>query len=153
MAVLRDPDGAQVSVWQAGLHQGCEVQGEPGAPIWSELVTRDAAGARLFYGEVFGWIAEEQEFGGVPYTVWKRGGQLVGAALEMDDSWPEATHPHWLVAIALPAARRQRPAAAVRHRPGSLRPARGSRRRRVLDRRRARVELTRKRRYAPYAVR
>ena len=100
MAVLRDPDGAQVSVWQAGLHQGCEVQGEPGAPIWSELVTRDAAGARLFYGEVFGWLAEEQEFGGVPYTVWKHGGQLVGATLELDDSWPEATHPHWLVSIA-----------------------------------------------------
>ena len=47
MAVLRDPDGAQVSVWQPGLHQGYEVHSEPGAPIWSELMTRDIAGARL----------------------------------------------------------------------------------------------------------
>ena len=43
MAVLRDPSGAQVSVWQPGEHQGYEVQGEPGAPIWSELMTRDVA--------------------------------------------------------------------------------------------------------------
>jgi uncharacterized protein len=99
MAVLRDPDGAQVSVWQAGLHHGSEVRGEPGTPIWSELVTRDAAGARLFYGEVFGWIAEEGELGGDPFTVWKRGGQVVGGILELDDSWPEDTHPHWLVSI------------------------------------------------------
>ena len=100
MAVLRDPDGAQVSVWQPGLHQGYEVQGEPGAPIWSELVTHDVAGARIFYGQVFGWTSQEEEFDGVPYTVWKRGERLVGGALEMDESWPENTHPHWMIYIA-----------------------------------------------------
>ena len=49
MAVLRDPAGAQVSVWQPGDHQGYEVRGEPGTPIWSELMTRDLASACAFY--------------------------------------------------------------------------------------------------------
>ena len=30
MAILRDPTGAQVSVWQPGEHQGYEVHSEPG---------------------------------------------------------------------------------------------------------------------------
>jgi predicted enzyme related to lactoylglutathione lyase len=100
MAVLRDPDGAQVSVWQPGRHQGYEVHSEPGAPIWSELMTRDVAGARSFYGQVFGWTSQEEHFDGVPYTIWKRGGRLVGGALEMDESWPEDAQPHWMVYIA-----------------------------------------------------
>jgi predicted enzyme related to lactoylglutathione lyase len=100
MAVLRDPAGAQVSVWQAGDHPGFEVHGEPGTPIWSELVTRDLPSAREFYGSVFGWTAEEQTFDGVDYTLWRRGEQLIGGALEMDESWPEQTHPHWMVYIA-----------------------------------------------------
>jgi uncharacterized protein len=100
MAVLRDPAGAQVSVWQPGLHQGFAVHSEPGTPIWSELMTRDISAARAFYRSVFGWTAQEQDFDGVPYTIWKRGEHLVGGALEMDESWPEGTRPHWMIYIA-----------------------------------------------------
>ena len=100
MAVLRDPAGAQVSVWQPGDHHGYEAHSEPGTPIWSELMTRDLASARVFYESVFGWTALEEDFDGVPYTVWKRREQLVGGALEMDETWPEDTHPHWMVYIA-----------------------------------------------------
>lgn len=100
MAVLRDPDGAQVSVWQPGVHQGYEAHSEPGTPIWSELMTRDIASARLFYQAVFGWTSQEEDFDGVPYTIWKRGDTLVGGAIEMDEGWPEDTHPHWMIYIA-----------------------------------------------------
>jgi uncharacterized protein len=100
MAVLRDPTGAQVSVWQPGDHQGYEVHSEPGAPIWSELMTRDMPAARAFYHSVFGWTALEEDFDGVPYTVWKRHGQLVGGALEIDDRWPDESESHWMVYIA-----------------------------------------------------
>jgi predicted enzyme related to lactoylglutathione lyase len=100
MAVLRDPAGAQVSVWQPGVHQGYEVHGEPGAPIWSDLITRDVAAVKPFYGSVFGWTAEEQEFDGVPYTVWRRRDKLVGGAFEMDETWPQEAQPHWLIYIA-----------------------------------------------------
>jgi uncharacterized protein len=100
MAVLRDPAGAQVSIWQAGLHHGYEVHGEPGTPIWSELMTPDIAAARAFYASVFGWTSHKQNFDGVPYTIWQLGEQFVGGAVEMDESWPAETPPHWLVYIA-----------------------------------------------------
>jgi uncharacterized protein len=100
MAILRDPAGAQVSVWQPGEHRGYEVRGETGTPIWSELMTRDLRQATPFYHSVFGWTAQEQDFGGIPYTVWKRREQLVAGALEMDETWPEDTPPHWMVYIA-----------------------------------------------------
>jgi predicted enzyme related to lactoylglutathione lyase len=100
MAVLRDPPGAQISVWQPGEHQGYQVHSEPGAPIWSELMTRDLAAARAFYNSVFGWTAQQQDFDGVPYTIWKRRDHLVGGALEMDETWPEDTQSHWMVYIA-----------------------------------------------------
>ena len=100
MAVLRDPTGAQVSVWQAGDHQGYEVHGEPGTPIWSELMTRDLASAGAFYHAVFGWTALEEDFDGVRYTVWKRHGHLVGGAVEIDHTWPDESDSHWVVYIA-----------------------------------------------------
>ena len=92
MAILRDPAGAQVSVWQPGEHHGYEVHSEPGTPIWSELMTRDLESARAFYYSVFGWTAQEQDFDGV--AVHRSGSgsdRLVGGALEMDESWPEDT--------------------------------------------------------------
>ena len=67
-----------------------------------------------------------QDFDGVAYTVWKRGDQLVGGALEMDETWPEDTQPHWMVydrdsrlrrhRAPLRRARRHGAAAADRHR-------------------------------------
>ena len=37
-----------------------------GAPIWVDLTTTDTDRCRAFYGELFGWVAEDpvQEFGG-----------------------------------------------------------------------------------------
>ena len=129
MAVLRDPAGAQVSVWQPGEHRGYEVHGEPGAPIWSELMTRDLAAARAFYQAVFGWSAQQQDFDGVPYTVWKRREQPVAGALEMDERWPEAAEPRWMVSIATAdcdaTARRCRElGGSVWHPPGDIGPGR-----------------------------
>ena len=62
-------------------------------------MTRDLASAGAFYESVFGWTAVEEAFDG-PYTVWKHRDQLVGGALEMDETWPEDTPPHWMVYIA-----------------------------------------------------
>ena len=104
MAILRDPAGALISVWQAGEHHGYEAHGEPGTPIWSELVTTSLATAETFYGGVFGWTAEQHEPCGAPYTVWKRGDRLVGGAVEIDETWPEDALPHWRSPSRAPTA-------------------------------------------------
>ena len=55
MAVLTDPGGAAIGMWQPGLHKGFGVVGEPGAPSWFELHTRDYEAAVGFYRDVFRW--------------------------------------------------------------------------------------------------
>jgi len=54
-ALLEDPSGAEVAVWQAGSLAGFDVTNEPGAPCWFELHTKDFAAAVPFYEKVFGW--------------------------------------------------------------------------------------------------
>jgi predicted enzyme related to lactoylglutathione lyase len=55
MAVFADPEGAAFSVWQAREHKGARVVNEHGALNFNGLGTRDAEGAKAFYGAVFGW--------------------------------------------------------------------------------------------------
>lgn len=54
-AVLGDPAGAVLGLWQPGTFEGFAVIGEPGAPSWFELQTGDQAGAVAFYRDVFGY--------------------------------------------------------------------------------------------------
>jgi hypothetical protein len=55
MAIIRDPEGAVIAVWQPGTHTGVQRVEEPGTMCWCELSTRDAARAEKFYMELFGW--------------------------------------------------------------------------------------------------
>lgn len=56
MGVFRDPAGAVFAIWQKGSHRGFLTDmGEPGAPIWSELSSRDVERAIAFYAEALGW--------------------------------------------------------------------------------------------------
>jgi predicted enzyme related to lactoylglutathione lyase len=55
MAVFADPEGAHFSVWQAKQHKGARVVNEHGSVNFNGLNTRDAEGAKAFYGAVFGW--------------------------------------------------------------------------------------------------
>lgn len=57
MAVLSDPSGAVLSVWQAKERRGAQLVNEPGTWNFSELNTRDLERAKAFYGAVFGWKA------------------------------------------------------------------------------------------------
>src|SRR5881392_1031503 len=55
MAVFADPEGATFCVWQAKEHRGARIVNEPGSLNFNGLNTRDAQGAKSFYGSVFGW--------------------------------------------------------------------------------------------------
>src|SRR4051795_10612898 len=68
MAMLADPAGAVLGVWQAGRHHGAQLANEPGSFCWNELATRDMDAAKRFYGAVFGWEGMTGEYAGAPYT-------------------------------------------------------------------------------------
>jgi uncharacterized protein len=55
MAVLTDPEGAAIMVWQAKGHNGAKVVNEHGAVNFNVLSTRDVGAAEAFYGAMFGW--------------------------------------------------------------------------------------------------
>jgi uncharacterized protein len=55
MAVFTDPEGAAFCVWQAKEHKGSRLVNEHGTVNFNGLNTRDAEGAKAFYGAVFGW--------------------------------------------------------------------------------------------------
>jgi uncharacterized protein len=55
MAVFSDPEGAIFCVWQAGQLKGARIVNEHGSVNFNDLNTRDAEGAKSFYGAVFGW--------------------------------------------------------------------------------------------------
>jgi len=55
MAVFADPEGAAFGVWEAKEFKGAGIVNEHGSLNFNGLNTRDAAGAKAFYGSVFGW--------------------------------------------------------------------------------------------------
>jgi uncharacterized protein len=83
MAMLMDPEGAAFCVWQAKERRGAQLVNEPGTWNFSELNTRDPAGAQAFYGAVFGWQAETVDPGGGGFTFWRVPGY--GDFLERSD--------------------------------------------------------------------
>ncbi|GAB2735878.1 VOC family protein [Kitasatospora kifunensis] len=61
LAVSADLSGAFFGLWEGQEHLGWEVVAEPGAPVWSELVTKDEPLAAAFYGSVFGRAVVEAD--------------------------------------------------------------------------------------------
>ena len=55
IAVIADPAGAAMGIWQPGAHKGAQLVNEPSAYAMSALMTADPEGAKRFYPEVFGW--------------------------------------------------------------------------------------------------
>ena len=75
-----------------------------GAPCWIDLMTSDTERSRAFYGELFGWTAEEptEEFGG--YFNFHKDGSLVAGCMA---SRPDSGMPDvWSVYLATDDARK-----------------------------------------------
>lgn len=101
MAVFTDPAGAVFGIWQPGTFVGAEVVNETGAVVWNELNTRDTAGAKTFYGAVFGWSFAEREFETGLYTSLKAGEDTVGGMIDISGRVPDEVPAHWLAYFAV----------------------------------------------------
>jgi predicted enzyme related to lactoylglutathione lyase len=96
-AVLSDPTGAFISVWQPQVHGGAELVNATGSFCWNELYTRDIPAAREFYRKVFGWGVEDSQFPGGAYTLFQVDGRSIAGGLDMSSMLPDDVPPHWLV--------------------------------------------------------
>jgi uncharacterized protein len=78
IAIIADPAGAALGVWQPGAHKGAQLVNEPGAWAMSGLETTDPEGAKTFYGELFGWQAEPFGPPEAGFTLWRLPGYVGG---------------------------------------------------------------------------
>lgn len=101
MAVIADPGGAALSLWQPRDRIGAEVRTEPNALCWVELNTRDPDSAVSFFGELFGWKAQQVGGPGFDYIMLQLGEVPVGGIITMDENWPAEVPPHWMVYFAV----------------------------------------------------
>lgn len=69
MAVVQDPNGAFISIWQPKNHIGCQVVNEPNSFVWNELATTELIRATDFYTAVFDWGTMDSSEGSALYTV------------------------------------------------------------------------------------
>jgi predicted enzyme related to lactoylglutathione lyase len=102
MAVLSDSGGAVIGLWQPGLHKGFGVVGEPGAPAWFELHTRDYPAAVGFYRDVFRWdthtMSDTPEF---RYTTLGEGEASKAGIMDATAFLPDGAPAHWSIYFAV----------------------------------------------------
>jgi predicted enzyme related to lactoylglutathione lyase len=98
MAFAGVPSGGVFGLWQAGTHTGVGLANETGALTWNEFLTRDVAGAKAFYAEVFGYTYSDV---GDDYVMVEVDGNTVGGLGAMPPGLPEAVPPHWRVYFAV----------------------------------------------------
>src|SRR4051812_37027991 len=102
MAMVQDPAGAVVALWEPRRHAGAGVAGEPGSICWNELATTDTSRAGAFYTALLGWTADAQPMGGTEYTVFSAEGAPRGGMMAIAPPGAgRPVAPHWLVYFAV----------------------------------------------------
>ena len=110
MAVITDPTGAVVCLWQPRAHIGSGRVSEPGAMTWAELVTPDPSSAAGFFTALLGLRADSMEMGPgqEPYTLLAaEGGEARAGLLKLTPDMgpmPPAWVPYFDVSAADAAA-------------------------------------------------
>jgi uncharacterized protein len=95
MAMIQDPTGAIVAVWEPRKHPGAQLVNEPGTLTWNELLTTDVPKARDFYAKLFGWDPKPMNMPTGEYTVFESGGKPAGGLMAIEKSWGKVP-PHWV---------------------------------------------------------
>lgn len=100
MALVQDPTGAVLALWEARRHAGAGVVGEMNAMCWNELATSDRHRAQAFYTALFGWSAGTGTAAETSYTTFSRDGAARGGMLPIEVSRGPMPS-HWLVYFAV----------------------------------------------------
>lgn len=103
MAILMDPAGATIGLWQSLEHTGFGAVDEAGTPVWHELNTRDWDAARRFYEKVFDWklkpLSDTEEF---RYSTFGGADDMAGGIFDAKASLPPETPSHWQLYLGVP---------------------------------------------------
>jgi len=95
MAVLQDPSGATLALWEPREHIGAQRVNEPGSFCWMELLSNEVDKTAKFYTNLFGWTAKASTFDD-SYTEFWQGEQPIGGLMKTKPEWGPVP-PHWTV--------------------------------------------------------
>lgn len=99
MALLADPTGASLCIWEARGNIGAGRVNDPGCLTWNELHSPDPDTALAFHQELFGWNALAVDTGGGPaYTVIQVGERSNGGVMHTQPGEPAS----WLAYFTVP---------------------------------------------------
>jgi predicted enzyme related to lactoylglutathione lyase len=72
-----------------------------GTFCWNELMTRDSAAAKKFYGELVGWNFADSRMPGMNYTMMKAGEKEAGGMMDMPAEVPAEVPSHWMAYVTV----------------------------------------------------
>jgi predicted enzyme related to lactoylglutathione lyase len=98
---IADPQGATLTLWQAGGFAGAELVNEIGAWAWSDLQTADPIAAAPFYEELFGWEVRDVPGSGGAYRGVALDGRSIGGIMQAP---PGTEAPSWNVYFGVASA-------------------------------------------------
>lgn len=101
IAVIGDPAGAALCLFEGNNDNGMKLMDEPGAPCWFDCLSRDADAAKAFYEAVFGWTSETMDAGGMTYHLFLRDGQPTCGVMAMPPVMPAEVPSHWVVDFSI----------------------------------------------------
>jgi predicted enzyme related to lactoylglutathione lyase len=98
MAVITDPGGAAIGMWQPGAHKGYGVFDEPSSVSWCELHTREYDASVAFYRVVFKWdahtVSDSPEF---RYTTYGKDDTSLAGIIDASSFLPAGAPSQWFV--------------------------------------------------------
>lgn len=103
-AVIEDPGGARIGIWQPGTFAGFGPvgTGRAGTPAWFELHARDYDGSVAFYRDAFGWapkvMSDTAEF---RLTAIEDERQPVAGIMDATGYLQEGEGPHWDIYVSV----------------------------------------------------
>jgi predicted enzyme related to lactoylglutathione lyase len=98
MAIVQDPSGAFLGLWQAKSMVGAQGAGA-NTMGWAELNSRGFEKASSFYKKVFGWGEKKMDMGeGMgQYTEFQLSGDSIAGGMEMNPMVPAEVPSYWMV--------------------------------------------------------
>lgn len=100
-ALLADPTGAVVGLWQPGTNPGWTVVDEPGTPTWSEVFSHDQPAALAFYTGLFDYTVRDLSGGGLTYAVLDLGHHPAAGVGAYGDGAGAAAPAAWTLYVAV----------------------------------------------------
>ena len=106
-ALVTDPTGAVIGMWESLGFDGYTFTGTPGTPVWFELMTKDFDTALEFYREVFEfdivYMGSEDGSDGVRYVTNGAGEKACAGICDASPFMPAEVTPFWRFYVEIEA--------------------------------------------------